>query len=162
MKLQEILNTRRDIIWSTNGNFELGKFEFKEKKFLIKIRHEEPAPAVKAAFISFSALDEDGSESQKLTGDQKAFQVLSIIVNAVLDHQVNKKVDLVVFSALDEVDTRIRVYDSIADRLHPYFFKAKFDMEIPGGKATILITHLGSENENVRSAVAEITAEKEP
>ena len=89
MKVNEIFDSRKEIHWQTNGNFELGVFEHNGFEYLIQIEKrslpfDELLPN-RTAEISFSRLDiEDSDQAHSTTNDENyPFSVYGIIANAL-------------------------------------------------------------------------------
>lgn len=148
MILQEVFNTRRVVRWEHHGNIEVGHFEYDEKPYIIKIRSENVSD-LEIAFVSFSSVDEAGVASEELTDHKKSFQVIGVVLNALLDKKIQDAFDVVVFSALNNVEARMSLYDRAADRVLGLFKGGKFRVQIQGGEATILITKKGAKKEHL-------------
>jgi len=105
-KLQESLNSPQDISWVKDFDNFIGNFEINDNKYRIEYLKQ----IGENYSYSFSIL-KDGKWSYDVSNIGDGFKVLSTITNGISFLFEKTNPDSITFSAIDENDTRKRLYE---------------------------------------------------
>lgn len=143
--VNEIFDTKVSVTnWKQNDNESIGSITIDDEKYQITLERLEYTLNNKIPFlnVSFQAFDKDGNPIEELTSNNKVspFKVIGAITNAILDAVNKTKYQIIVFIAQDNIESRMGIYNRIANSNLTRPFTA-WRNNIPlgnGAKATIM------------------------
>lgn len=142
ISINEMFNTKINIdSWKDNGNKRVGHIKINDADYYINLEpHDYNFNDKKINFInvSFDKLV-NGTKTQELTYDNKSgSKVIGAIFNAILEEISKYEVDAIVFIALDNVEKRMRIYNSLIGKI-TNFLSYKENVKLPNNSSMTII-----------------------
>lgn len=140
--LYEVFDTTREINWYEENGRKCGEFEVNGRQFRVLLETISYQNKYNCINIAFQILDTDGEWTTSPTYDNKSASiVMGVVVNAISRKVRDFEYDALVFFANDNVDKRMRIYNSIARWKMKDLGKIIENIPLPDGRlCTVVIS----------------------
>jgi|LakMenEpi03Aug12_release.lakeMendotaPanAssembly.Ray.scaffolds.fasta_scaffold264393_2 hypothetical protein len=126
----------------SDENGLLGKFSSPEYDYLIKFEpfsYEFDKKQYDCVNASFEVII-DGKPTTQLTSTNHKNQVIGTIQNALSEKLIQYDIDAILFVAIDNISSRMKLYGRMADSFAKNFGTVYRDIRLPNGEAIVILS----------------------